>query len=332
MVKQRIIYIDLLKGFSIFLVVWFHTAHPSLIDYSFRMPLFFLASAIFFKTTISLKDFISKKFYQLIIPYFFFYTVYYIYLMFLWRYSYGSWKDVDFSVFWQMFDTHHRNDTSVVNPPLWFIMALLNMQILQFIGSRLICNRLVLLLISVVISLFGFFYVWDKDTYFMFGRALPYYIYYCFGNLYGKDILEILEKGGTKSSVLLGSMVVLFTLCAFSKKFIVDSDICSIIDYFEITSLVILFIYIFKYISDWSILKPLYYFGSNSYVVLGMHDMILTIYLIAFHHFIGAEMNIVEGGIHVLLTFATIYPIILMCNKFVPYLVGKKNVFELCRK
>lgn len=48
MEKKRIEYIDLLKGFSIILVVWFHTAHPAVIDYSFRMPLFFLASSIFF--------------------------------------------------------------------------------------------------------------------------------------------------------------------------------------------------------------------------------------------------------------------------------------------
>lgn len=47
MVGKRIDYIDYLKGLSIIWVVWYHTVHPWFVDFSFRMPLFFLASGIF---------------------------------------------------------------------------------------------------------------------------------------------------------------------------------------------------------------------------------------------------------------------------------------------
>ncbi|MHB9296340.1 hypothetical protein PilKf_02101 [Pillotina sp. SPG140] len=82
--KQRIEYIDLLKCFAIFCVLWGHVGHkraewpPSILfhmktinfAYSFHMPIFFVISGFLFSSLLSLsfKDFFRKRFTALLIP------------------------------------------------------------------------------------------------------------------------------------------------------------------------------------------------------------------------------------------------------------------------
>ena len=77
---KRLEFIDALKGFAIFLVIWGHVimqlgAYPNFIYsiiYSFHMPLFFILSGFFFKSSLklTLKDFLFKKSFQLLYPWF----------------------------------------------------------------------------------------------------------------------------------------------------------------------------------------------------------------------------------------------------------------------
>ena len=250
-----------------------------------------------------------------------------------WRFANESWDSINFSVYNQFLSLHKGNEPLLVNPPLWFIMALLNLQILQYVGKKVVKSSLILFLLSILISLFGIFYAWDKDTYFMLGRSLQYYVFYCFGNLYGKNILEIIEKGGKKSILLFVSVTLSFILCIIFKFVCVyNKDIFVLVDYFEIFSLILLLIYLFKSLVGIRLLTPLYFFGKNSYIVLGTHDMLLTVLLVAFTHFIGGDLNLWQGVLHLIVTLTIIYPIILLLNKYFPYLVGKKNVFDLCSK
>lgn len=80
--KQRIEHIDALKGFAIFCVLWGHSLqylrngydffHNPMFAfiYSFHMPLFFMVSGFFFRSSLklNLKDFLLKKGMQLILP------------------------------------------------------------------------------------------------------------------------------------------------------------------------------------------------------------------------------------------------------------------------
>lgn len=83
--KKRIEYIDLAKGVCILLVVFAHI-HPDLTRYSwgvffdsFRMPLYFFLSGIFFKRYSGIQEFAIKKVNNLIIPLLFFYAFAYLY-------------------------------------------------------------------------------------------------------------------------------------------------------------------------------------------------------------------------------------------------------------
>ncbi|HSI76282.1 MAG TPA: acyltransferase family protein [Lunatimonas sp.] len=80
--KKRIEYIDALKGFAIFLVLWGHSLqylkngydafqNPVFeFIYSFHMPLFFMISGFFFRSSLKLniKDYLVKKSLQLLLP------------------------------------------------------------------------------------------------------------------------------------------------------------------------------------------------------------------------------------------------------------------------
>jgi len=80
--NQRIEYIDALKGFAIFCVIWGHSLqnlknsydffHNPIFEfiYSFHMPLFFMVSGFFFSSSLKLnfKDFLYKKSMQLLLP------------------------------------------------------------------------------------------------------------------------------------------------------------------------------------------------------------------------------------------------------------------------
>lgn len=77
--KNRIEYIDLAKGFCILLVVLNHVAEFLDLDYpfsyqirSFRMPLYFILSGLFFKRYENFLGFVKRKTNKLLIPFLFF--------------------------------------------------------------------------------------------------------------------------------------------------------------------------------------------------------------------------------------------------------------------
>ena len=90
--NQRIEHIDALKGFAIFCVLWGHSLqylkngydffHNPMFEfiYSFHMPLFFMVSGFFFRSSLKLnfKDFLHKKGVQLLLPCVVWATIFYL--------------------------------------------------------------------------------------------------------------------------------------------------------------------------------------------------------------------------------------------------------------
>ncbi|MBD5231217.1 MAG: acyltransferase [Bacteroidales bacterium] len=324
--KKRILYIDLMKGLSITWVVWFHTVHPDFVNYGFRMPLFFLASAIFFKPY-PIKEFAEKKIYQIFIPYVVFYLLYYLFMIVSSRMSNDSFSHFDYSCILDVFKPYVRNGGPTVNPPLWFIMALMDLQFTLYILVKLIKSRTVLLLLSFVISIVSIVWLTEVPTFFQFGRAMRYIFYYAFGYLYGKDIIKIIENGGRKSLWLFCACAVVFLSKFALQTVAMPTPVSTSLVYFQITALVILLIYLFRLCQHLWIMKPLKYFGANSYIVLGMNEMILTSIRVWMEHHYGA-LNIPLGIANWLLTMCCLVPVIYFFNKKAPFLVGKENIFD----
>lgn len=72
MKKQRILWIDILRGIAMFLVVYGHTSQNAEIKkyiYAFHMPLFFIISGFVYHCT-SYPKYMKRKAQRLLLPYF----------------------------------------------------------------------------------------------------------------------------------------------------------------------------------------------------------------------------------------------------------------------
>lgn len=323
---KRVDYIDYLKGLSIIWVVWYHTVHPWFVDFSFRMPLFFLASGIFFKI-VDIKTYIQKKTNQLLIPFIFFSIIYYFYLIIQNLAAHHTLASFDFGCIWGVFELHKGNESFVVNPPLWFICALFCQQILTWLLVKTLRKKWLIAIAAIIISWIGLAYVHDQPTLFMFGRSLPYLVYYVFGNLFGKDLIRIIETKSCKVAYLpFGAS---FIICVLSIIFKITTSIDeTFLTYTETFGLIIMLVYIFKAIHRFRVAYPFWFYGRNSYIVLGMHEIYLTILTIAYNHLYG-EVNIWSGVLLTLLTLTLLWPTINLMNRYIPMLVGKGELINL---
>lgn len=323
---KRVDYIDYLKGLSITWVVWYHTVHPWFVDFGFRIPLFFLASGIFFKI-VDLKTYIQKKTNQLIVPFIFFSLIYYLYLILQYFAAYGSLVEFNYACIFGVFEFHRGYESFTVNPPLWFICALFCQQIITWILVKLLRRKWLVAIAAVVISWIGLVYVWDKPTLFMFGRSLPYLVYYVFGNLFGKDLIRIIESESRRIaySPLVASSMVYVASIVLNETTSINPEL---LRYTETFGLIIILVYFFKGIHRFRIAYPFWFYGRNSYIVLGMHEIYQTIFLIMFTHLLG-EITIWIGMIQTLMTLLLLWPTINILNRHVPMLVGKEVLINL---
>lgn len=325
MSTKRIDYIDYLKGLSIIWVVWFHTIHPWFVDFSFRMPLFFLASGIFFKI-VDIKVYIQKKTNQLLVPFVFFTLIYYLYLIGQNYIAYGTLAGFDFSCIWGVFEPHSGNESFMVDPPLWFICALFCQQIMTWLLVKSLRKKWLVAIAAIVFSAIGVIYVAPYPTYFMFGRSLPYLVYYVFGHLFGKDLIKMLESN-TKAAYAPGiSATLVYALSIILKETTGINQV--LLTYFETFGLIIILIYFFKAIYKFPIAYPFWFYGRNSYIVLGLHEIFQTVFLIVFIHTLG-EINIRIGMVQTSLSLLILWPTIKALNKYVPMLVGKAELVNL---
>ena len=167
--KPRYAFVDLAKGICILLVVWHHIASTwGLETYplketvsTFRMPLYFFLSGLFFKEYAGFLDFGRRKVNKLLIPFtFFFVTLSCIFPFVLHAFHLranpgaGVW----YSFIWKQ---------AFPNIPIWFLLSLFWTNLL-FYGLFLINKKWIakkypqytttaLIILSVALGLIGFF-------------------------------------------------------------------------------------------------------------------------------------------------------------------------------
>jgi fucose 4-O-acetylase-like acetyltransferase len=196
---KRVEFIDALKGFAIFLVIWGHTIQQFDVDsnylfafiYSFHMPLFFIISGFFFQSSLKLKfnEFLYKKGMQL------FYT------WFLWCVLLGIYQ----------FATHRLDNAGpmqvgilVFNRYFWFLRQLFASYLIAYLGYKLFKKDVwVAIIIICFVIVFPFFRL--QSFY------LPLFLFGIFLKQYYSFIANHLNK------LLLSSFIV-FGICLFFWK------------------------------------------------------------------------------------------------------------------
>lgn len=193
--KPRITWIDTAKGICILLVVLDHTSQLTQIEYpfqndftTFRMPLYFILSGLFFKQYEGLTGFIKRKLNKLIIPYTFFFTflgvllpvcLYHQFGFRTWFYSFYG-----FEAFKWIF-----SEKILCNPSIWFLVCLFEVNILFYFINMLastLSNNKSRVVVVALLSIFGgiigvLFYVLHIDIPYFIDSSLSALPFFCFG-------------------------------------------------------------------------------------------------------------------------------------------------------
>lgn len=160
--NKRIDFVDLTKEVCIILVVMAHIGGAfEKLDYhsmiaSFRMPLYFFISGIFFKSYEGLFGFFIRKINKLIIPFLFFYLSAFFLKYIVWKIAPGVFQ---LPVSWtELLVVFHDHALIKFNPPIWFLLALFNCNILFYLVHSLRNRRLGLMFaLTLLIGTAGFY-------------------------------------------------------------------------------------------------------------------------------------------------------------------------------
>ena len=138
-ISNRVEWIDTAKGICILLVVLYHCAllarssYPcSRVAQTFRMPLYFILSGIFFKKYEGFIGFLKRKTNKLLIPYVFFFIVTGVLIPVtvskLFGYSMASYNGYGFGMCRYVF-----SEIGIVNAAIWFLFCLFEVNVLFYL-------------------------------------------------------------------------------------------------------------------------------------------------------------------------------------------------------
>ena len=136
---QRIHYIDIVKGFGIFWVVWAHVAHiEGIWEYvwPFHMPLFFFISGLLFNNQIDFRTFLKKRIKTLLIPYALFFLLTFAYWVLIERHYRSGGYSMEYELVGLVYGTYEGGHL-FFNVVLWFLPCLFTVEMLFFPISRL---------------------------------------------------------------------------------------------------------------------------------------------------------------------------------------------------
>ena len=312
---MRIGHIDILRGLCMVLIVWYHTNHPTILDYPFFNATLFFVSGMLLHPQSGL-PFLIRKVKRLLISFIFFYVVYYLFLLLINFFKYHSISpDIAWSIL-DVFRWNVNNDGYICNYPLWFIWALLWIQIAANYMVRWLKNDLALCLIAIVISIIGYRYIKHIPTPFMLGRSTSLFVYFIAGYIIRKVNYVKRWKIGLPLSLWL--FVVLHVWdCAIP-------IIGTLKVMVELIAISVILLYLSIGLLHFSLMKPLVFFGVNSMIVFGVHDMYLTVLRMITQQTVG-QMDVWLGFWNWIVVLILMFPTIFVVNRYIPVVAGKKR-------
>lgn len=310
--KNRLEYIDLIKGFSILLVVLGHIYdfenNIKIWIYSFHMPLFFIISGFFVNKDIKLGRLLSKKFKSLIIPY----ISFGIGIMLLMYFSINLRNELNEYIMFFMI--------GVGRDALWFLPALFIVEILFNIIDRIESksSKYIMLVILFLIGLYGKNY-YENMILIVIYRAFIGLGFYSIGNyIYdyvtncNLSYLSLVIIFATNMILALNNSYIDLWGLYFNDKFIYV--FCSIVGSLSV-------IIFFKKISNRiKYKKILMFFGRNTLIIMSTQQIIINyINIVTKSQYYSTK----EGLIVLLIVMIIELPIIYIINNYLPFMIGK---------
>ena len=317
--KKRIEYIDLAKGICIFLVVLNHETYYYHIEYpfqevlnSFRLPLYFILSGLFFKEYGGFVDFCIRKTNKLLVPFVAFFILTCLLQNLIFN---GEMGGVFFVRELLLHERLHYNYA------IWFLPCLFEVNILFYLlqkhlGTKLLC--LASLVIGICSIMLGDFKI-DLPLY--IDNSMKFLPFFTFGRLLNQNTEFLRGQCEWKRDMILITVCFLsgYVLCNMLEESIyihpLQFYLCGILG----TFMILLFARLMKAI------QPFSYWGRYSIIILCTHFPILIhvkriLLRFALDGVPGMWLNLV-----ITMALSTIC-IPLFC-KYLPVIVAQKDLF-----
>lgn len=317
--NTRIDYIDLVKGFAILWIVWWHAGVPEFAQPYYHVPIFFFLSGMFFNKKDSFVISSQKTIRRIGIPFIFFYIVSYPYRMIVYLWDHRTLTGFRWNCILDLFKIEWRADYLYVNVPLWFLVCLFVLQISYYFINKLPQWSIWIIAIGGAVC---FVFTQYIPTPLMINVAMHYITYFAIGALVGKKLLDYIKENKNRIFVLLISITVYLLSTLFSHSHFENSFTYNILLHIQTFSFIFFTITAFSYFNNTKHLAFLRFYGNNSIVVLGLHVPVLIIFQRIGHKIFG-DFGLWGSFTCTLCTIVTLYPIILLLNRYAPSLIGK---------
>lgn len=336
----RIEYIDLAKGFCIILVVLFHCdiyfyhigyEFNTMVGNTFRMPLYYFLSGLFFKPYNGFFNFAIRKANKLLIPFFFFYFCTGVIVPFILQ-ELNVDMGIKSVIGWHSFINFYNE--KFTNIPLWFLLSLFETNIifyfcLIFIEKYTKCFKIATLIcILFIIGIIGFFMGRNNvniqifiDTsmtvlpFFAIGYIFRKYTHILEPNKWDKYwILFVLMSGGITYLLSGGNLMYI------ENKF----DVHPIAFYVSGITGTLCVLFISKAIVKIPFIS---YIGRYSIMLLVTHLLLLAVVSLIINKIISNHDR--AYWCTVCITLASYSIIIPLMKRFLPFVTAQKDLFKV---
>ena len=341
---KRDITIDIVKGIGIFLVVLGHIVSYDLANkfiYSFHMPLFFFISGITlyfsYKENIKFREFITKRGRTILISYFIFSIISFVYWFFIERKIRGQYDISALDNFANIFLAFGKNDLFSPNVVMWFLPCLLMSFIIFYFLMKIKKARsiivIILLIIGFILSYFNIVLPWTLEI------ALIGVFFLYTGYLYKKNNLENYVFRWIPVT-LFGSIILVF-ICSFYNTSVamLNGDYGNhLLFLLGAYAGIFMILGISKLLSKLNsknvIVKTLCFLGKNSIIIMACHEPLKRIILKVSSVILNINIDLMRENItysilNTIIILIILTPVIIIINKYLPFIIGKKNKFKV---
>ena len=334
----RINWLDTFRGIMIILVVLNHEslAHPHVNDIFTvsRMPAFFFISGFLLSDRYTeIKSFFTKRFRQLIIPYFIFYFMNYL----LWLIIFGGLGQDKISPIISMLNGCVNNASGTANitaGPLWFITTLFVAEIYMFYIKKYFKSTPKILIALSISAILGYMFSqvaefrlpWNMDI------GFTAVVFYGLGYIVKKE--KIIHKLFSKNYVLdfllfiffliLSGSLSLYSLPEYTLNNLGKNIFAT---YIGAISGTLALIYLAKMINQNKVIELI---GRNTYVILAFHLPVMYVLYSLTHKLFHLDSSIylnsdLFGLIFLFLALIILLFISFLINKYTPFILKNKR-------
>lgn len=335
--KNRVLFIDMMKGLSILWVVVFHLgeATPEWLRVSYRLPLFFFISGLFFRGK-EFDVFFKNKIRSLIVPFIVFYLLSCVFRIIKYEFLGLSTEETDYwSLITQLKYIFYTSNDNInkpfeINTPLWFLIGLFNVQVCYYFISKYMNRRQIFLVSAFCYVLGNALLANNINGPFMLPSTMTFVFYYSCGVIWGRDFIALIEKN---RGLLDRRFIVLF-IC------FICINLISVEGYFMnhllSNTAIFSFIYCVAVILDNSkstrLSTILTYYGKNSLIILCTHAILFSVFTTIYDK-VAANVSIeILDNIHVAALFKFLFvclvslPLFYIFNNYLYYFIGRKKI------